>query len=108
MSQDTQVWEQCVKSIAKNPGWLILFVAITVPDATFRSGPTNSDSPISDSLLPNLSRAEHGEHEEQAMRRTRRNHAAGFKAKVALAAFKGDKTPDEFYFDNLPALPKAA
>jgi transposase len=26
------------------------------------------------------------------MRRTRRNHAAGFKTKVALAALKGDKT----------------
>ena len=26
------------------------------------------------------------------MRRTRRNHAAGFKAKVALTAIKGDKT----------------
>jgi hypothetical protein len=26
------------------------------------------------------------------MRRTRRNHAAGFKAKVALVALKGDKT----------------
>ena len=26
------------------------------------------------------------------MRRTRRNHAAGFLAKVALAALKGDKT----------------
>jgi len=26
------------------------------------------------------------------MKRTRRNHAAGFKAKVALAAIKGDKT----------------
>ena len=26
------------------------------------------------------------------MRRTRRNHAAGFKANVALAALKGDKT----------------
>ena len=26
------------------------------------------------------------------MRRTRRNHAAGFKAKVALAALKGNKT----------------
>ncbi len=26
------------------------------------------------------------------MRRTRRNHAAGFKAKVALSALKGDKT----------------
>ena len=26
------------------------------------------------------------------MRRTRRNHAARFKAKVAIAAIKGDKT----------------
>jgi len=26
------------------------------------------------------------------MRRTRRNHAAGFKAKVAVAAIKGEKT----------------
>ena len=26
------------------------------------------------------------------MRRTRRNHAAGFKAQVAVAAIKGDKT----------------
>jgi len=26
------------------------------------------------------------------MRRTRRNHAAGFKAKVALAAIRGDRT----------------
>lgn len=26
------------------------------------------------------------------MRRTRRNHAPGFKAKVALAAIKGNKT----------------
>lgn len=26
------------------------------------------------------------------MKRTRRNHGAGFKAKVALAAVKGDKT----------------
>ena len=29
------------------------------------------------------------------MRRTRRNHAPGFKAKVALAAIKGDKTMAE-------------
>jgi transposase len=29
------------------------------------------------------------------MRKSRRNHAAGFKAKVALAAVKGDKTLSE-------------
>ncbi len=29
------------------------------------------------------------------MRRKRRNHGAGFKAKVALAAFRGDKTLTE-------------
>jgi transposase-like protein len=28
----------------------------------------------------------------EAMKRTRRNHGAAFKAKVALAAVKGDKT----------------
>jgi transposase len=28
----------------------------------------------------------------KAMKRTRRNHGAAFKAQVALAAFKGDKT----------------
>jgi transposase-like protein len=30
--------------------------------------------------------------EEQSMRRPRRNHSAAFKAKVAVAAIKGDKT----------------
>lgn len=29
------------------------------------------------------------------MKRTRRNHSAAFKAKVALAALKGDKTLTE-------------
>jgi transposase len=35
------------------------------------------------------------------MRRTRRNHAPGFKAKVALAAIRGDKTLAELaeHFD---------
>ena len=35
------------------------------------------------------------------MKRTRRNHAPGFKAKVALAAIKGDKTLAELseHFD---------
>ena len=35
------------------------------------------------------------------MKRTRRNHAPGFKAKVAIAAIKGDKTLAELseHFD---------
>lgn len=38
------------------------------------------------------------------MRRTRRNHAPGFKAKVALAAIRGDKTLAELaeHFDVHP------
>ena len=38
------------------------------------------------------------------MRRTRRNHAPGFKAKVALAAIKGDRTMAELaeHFDVHP------
>lgn len=38
------------------------------------------------------------------MKRTRRNHASGFKAKVALAAIKGDKTLAELaeHFDVHP------
>jgi transposase-like protein len=38
------------------------------------------------------------------MRRTRSNHAAGFKAKVAVAAIKGDKTLAELaeHFDVHP------
>ena len=39
------------------------------------------------------------------MRRTRRNHVPGFKAKVALAAIKGDKTMAELveHFDVHPS-----
>jgi transposase len=33
------------------------------------------------------------------MRRTRRNHAPGFKAQVALAAIRGDKTLAELAED---------
>jgi len=38
------------------------------------------------------------------MRRTRRNHASGFKAKMALAAIRGDKTLAELaeHFDVHP------
>ena len=38
------------------------------------------------------------------MKRTRRNHAPGFKAKVALAAIRGDKTLSELaeHFDVHP------
>jgi transposase-like protein len=36
---------------------------------------------------------------KKAMKRTRRTHAAAFKAKVALAAIKGDKTLAELASD---------
>ena len=42
--------------------------------------------------MPNPSRAEHGNQRSKRMRRTRRNHAPGFKAKVAIAAIKGNRT----------------
>ncbi len=40
-------------------------------------------------------------------KRTRRTHSASFKAKVALAAIKGEKTLTELakLFDGHPALP---
>ena len=43
-------------------------------------------------VLLNPSRGSHGAQRSKRMKRTRRNHAPGFKAKVALAAIKGDKT----------------
>jgi hypothetical protein len=35
-------------------------------------------------------------------RRPRRNHTPGFKAKVALAAIKGDRTLAKAYFTPMP------
>jgi transposase-like protein len=54
--------------------------------------------------LLNQRRAEHGHQRSKRMKRTRRNHAPGFKAKVALAAIKGDKTLAELaeHFDVHP------
>jgi len=54
--------------------------------------------------LLNPSREWHGEQRSKRMRRTRRNHAPGFKAKVALAAIRGDKTLAELaeHFDVHP------
>ena len=43
-------------------------------------------------VLLNPSHVEHGQQRSKCMRRTRRNHAPGFKAQVALAAIRGDKT----------------
>ena len=43
-------------------------------------------------VLLNPSRGGHGIRRSKRMRSTRRNHAAGFKAQVAVAAIKGDKT----------------
>ena len=49
-------------------------------------------------------RGEYGKQRSKHMRRTRRNHAAGFKAKVAVAAIKGDQTLAELaeHFDVPP------
>ena len=40
-------------------------------------------------------------------KRTRRNHAPAFKAKVALAAVKGEKTLAELYREKVAALQEA-
>ena len=71
----------------------------------YRSGLGFSDSPISDSLAqpkPQILRQIEEQIEEQAHEKgEKRNHAAGFKAKVALAAIRGDKTLAELaeHFD---------
>ena len=46
-------------------------------------------------------------------RRPRRNHSPAFKAKVALAAIRGEKalaelTPDQAYLNQLTPIPAAA
>jgi len=60
-------------------------------DMGLRTGPGNLAPRLSDVsvLITALRRAKTG---EQTMKRKRRNHSAAFKAKVALAALKGDKT----------------
>ena len=56
-----------------------------------RGGAEKLGSPLSGSLAqPKPWAPRHTE--EQAQRRTRRNHASSFKARVALAAIKNDKT----------------
>ena len=45
--------------------------------------------------LLNRSRGDHGQQRSKRMKRARSNHAPGFKAKVAIAAIKGDKTMAE-------------
>jgi transposase len=60
-------------------------------DMGLRTSPGNLDPRLSDVsvLITALRRAKTG---EQTMKRKRRNHSAAFKAQVALAALKGDKT----------------
>ncbi len=65
-----------------------------------RGGLTNSDRLISDSL-PQPKPCKSRPTVEQDIKRTRQDHAPGFKAMVALAAIKGDKTLAELseHFD---------
>lgn len=44
-------------------------------------------------ILLNSSRVIDSKQSNKQMKRARRNHAAGFKAKVAIAAVKDDKIP---------------
>jgi transposase len=58
-----------------------------------RGGPGNSGSVISGSLALLYRRYRVvANQRSEAMKRTRRNHGATFKAQVAVAAVKGDKT----------------
>src|SRR5580693_3217111 len=58
-------------------------------DETYRAGFENLDSP---DFLPDGGEGSRRESGAKMTKRTRRNHTPGFKAKVALAAMKGDKT----------------
>lgn len=63
-------------------------------ETNFRSGPTNLNNPISGSRLHRG--MIHPDYLENPMhRRSRRNHSPAFRAKVALAAVRGDKTLSE-------------
>jgi hypothetical protein len=68
-----------------------------------RGGPGNSDSVIRIALLHRRHRLV-VKQRSKAMKRTRRNHGVEFKAKVALAAVRGDKTLAELaeQFDMHP------
>ena len=57
----------------------------------YRSSLANSDSSLSGNLAQPKS-CNRRQKRNESMIRTKRNPAAGFKAKVAIAAIKGDKT----------------
>jgi transposase len=46
-------------------------------------------------FLPDIGFWSRGKQEKQMTRRKRRNHSGAFKAKVAMAAIKGDRTLSE-------------
>ena len=60
-------------------------------DFVLRDGPGKSDIGISD-ISASMATKVADRQEQKAMRRPRRNHTAAFKAKVAIAALKGDET----------------
>ena len=82
-----------------NKGVLAVIAIRILPIAPFsiinvvagRGGSGNSDSVVSGSLASRTPPRVANQRSE-AMKRTRRNHGATFKAQVALAAVKGDKT----------------